>query len=79
MEEEIKHLLAISDPDSTITDVITDDETMVNYIFIEKNESLMYCSVCGARMHSRGVRTRKVNHPALQTGYNLNSSVNYRV
>lgn len=30
-----------------------------------------FCPLCGMKMHSRGIRKRKVNHPMLQDGYQV--------
>ena len=71
MENDISKVLMISDPDAKVTEFIKDDESMSDYVFMEKREKIMYCPDCGARMFSKGIRTKKINHPALQTGYKL--------
>lgn len=69
--DDITHLLCITDPDAFITKTISDEKSMTEFIFMDKKVPGMYCPSCGLRMHSKGVRTKRINHPALQTGYKL--------
>lgn len=62
-------LLNITDPSAYITKI--EDTKTTKYVYIEKKEHIMYCPICGTRMHSKGSTTREVNHPVLQTGQNL--------
>lgn len=69
-------LLSLEDPSVTITDVsITNN---IKTVTIEKNLQPVFCPCCGCRMHSRGVKTRTVNYPALQDGYSLILKVRQR-
>ena len=69
MEDNVNELIELGDPTAKVTEVITDDNT--KYVFIEKKEPGMYCPCCGKRMLSKGIRTKEVNHPVLQSGFNL--------
>lgn len=46
-------------------------EGLVKYITLSKPVTPHYCPHCNARMYSRGIRKRKVNHPILQDGYSI--------
>jgi len=76
--DDITHLLCITDPDALITEVSSDEESMTKFVFIDKKIHEMYCPSCGLRMHSKGVRKKRINHPALQTGYKLTLIVTVR-
>ena len=69
MEDNVSELIALGDPTAKVTEVITDDNT--KYVFIEKKAPGMYCPCCGKRMLSKGIRTKNINHPVLQNGFNL--------
>ena len=75
---DIAHLLCIADPDALITSFTSDEKTMTEFAFIDKKTHEMYCPSCGLRMHSKGVRIKRINHPALQTGYKLTLIVTVR-
>ena len=38
----------------------------VKYVYISREPLPTYCDECGERMHSKGIYTRKINHPILQ-------------
>lgn len=38
----------------------------IKYVHIGRAPSPTFCEVCGSRMHSKGLKTRHVNHPILQ-------------
>lgn len=65
----ITELLDLSDEDSTVTDFHVEGNS--KFITIEKNMHIFNCPVCGSKMHSKGLFTRKPNNPVLQDGYNL--------
>ena len=57
-------VLNIHDPSIVIPKVETIDD--VKYIYIQRNPVPTFCPVCHSRMHSKGLYTRKINHPILQ-------------
>ena len=65
----ITDLLDLEDEDIFISDTSIKDN--VKTLTLETHLTSHYCPCCGFRMHSRGVKTRKVNHPILQDGYEL--------
>ena len=65
----ITDLLDLEDPDIFISDIIIEDG--VKTITVETRPSVRFCPVCGFRMHSRGIKKRKINHPVLQDHYRL--------
>lgn len=69
MEDNVNELIELGDPAARVTEVITDDNT--KYVFIEKKEAGRYCTCCGKRMYSKGIRFKEINHPVLQNGFNL--------
>ena len=40
-------------------------------IYLETAPDAHFCPCCGFRMHSRGTKNRKINHPILQDNYKL--------
>lgn len=48
------------------------------YIEITKKDPITYCPNCGNRMHSKGLRTRKVNHSILIDGFKLTLLIHQR-
>lgn len=65
----ITDLLDLEDSNIVITDTIIDGQTKT--LVIETPVSLHSCTLCGFKMHSRGIRKRKISHPILQDGYEL--------
>lgn len=65
----ITQLLDLEDPDIFISDVSV--EGTVKTITLETKILPRYCPSCGFRMHSKGIHTRKINHPILQDGYKV--------
>ena len=57
-------VLNINDPSIVITKVEMIDD--VKYIHIQRNPVPTFCPICNSRMHSKGLYTRKINHPVLQ-------------
>ena len=76
MENYISDLLDLGDPSAQVTDFITDNDT--KYVFIEKKDHFMLCPICGARMKSKGKRTKEINHPVLQDGFKMILAVSVR-
>ncbi len=65
----ITDFLDLEDADLFISD--TSIEGNVKTLTLETHLKNHYCPCCGFRMHSRGIKTRKINHPILQDGYEL--------
>ena len=65
----ITDLLDLEDSDLFISDVQV--EGTRKQITLETHLVPHYCPSCGFRMHSRGIKTRKIHHPILQDGYEL--------
>ena len=65
----ITDLLDLEDTDIKIIDIQIQDQT--KNIFLESTAVAHFCPSCGYRMHSRGVKNRKINHPILQDNYKL--------
>lgn len=63
----ITELLNLEDSDIYISDIQIDG--MKKIITVETPPSLHFCPQCDFKMHSRGIRERKINHPILQDGY----------
>lgn len=62
-------LLDLEDSNLNITDVtITGNK---KYVTLETDPTIHFCPVCNFRMHSRGTKTRTINHPILQDTYQL--------
>ena len=65
----ITDLLDLEDADITITDIQILGQTKT--LFLESKPVAHYCPSCGYKMHSRGIKQRKINHPILQDNYRL--------
>ena len=65
----ITDLLDLEDADITITDIQILGQTKT--LFLESQPVAHYCPSCGYKMHSRGIKQRKINHPILQDNYRL--------
>ena len=65
----ITDLLDLEDTDITITDIQIQGQTKT--LTLETPPLAHFCPICGFRMHSRGVKKRKINHPILQDNYSL--------
>ena len=65
----ITELLDLEDTDITITDITIEGQKKI--ITLETPAVAHYCPSCGFRMHSRGIKTRTINHPILQDHYEL--------
>lgn len=38
----------------------------IKYVYIHRDPIPTFCDICNSRMHSKGIYTRKINHPILQ-------------
>lgn len=65
----ITELLDLEDSDMIISDIVVEGTTKT--LFIETPVQVHHCPVCSFRMHSRGIKNRRISHPILQDGYNL--------
>ena len=66
---DITNLLDLEDANITISNICI--EGSVKTLTLETTLNKHFCPICGFRMYSRGVRTRKINHPILQDNYSL--------
>lgn len=66
---DITDLLDLEDSSLNITDVTISGNKKI--VTLETAPTLHYCPVCNFRMHSRGIKTRTINHPILQDTYQL--------
>ena len=65
----ITDLLDLEDTGIIITDIQIQGQTKT--LTLETPPTARFCPTCGFRMHSRGVKKRKINHPILQDNYSL--------
>lgn len=65
----ITELLDLEDADIKICDIQIQDQTKT--IYLESTPVAHFCPVCGYRMHSRGIKNRKINHPILQDNFKI--------
>ena len=65
----ITDLLDLEDTDITIRDIQIQGQTKT--LVLESKPVAHFCPACGYKMHSRGVKNRKINHPILQDNYKL--------
>lgn len=65
----ITELLDLEDSNLKVTGIVIDGTRKI--LTLETPVVAHYCPACGFRMHSRGIRTRQINHPVLQDGYQL--------
>lgn len=65
----ITDLLDLEDSEIVVSDVFTNGTCKT--IVLETPIIPHYCPLCGLKMHSRGIRKRKIAHPILQDGYEL--------
>lgn len=66
---DITDLLDLEDSSLNITDVTISGNKKI--VTLETVPTLHHCPVCNFRMHSRGIKTRTINHPILQDTYQL--------
>ena len=65
----ITDLLDLEDSEIIIKDIQIHGQTKT--LFLETPPIAHFCPICGYRMHSRGVKSRKIKHPILQDNYSL--------
>ena len=65
----ITDLSDLEDEDILISDTSINDN--VKTLTLETHLTSHYCPCCGFRMHSRGIKSRRVNHPILHDVYKL--------
>ena len=65
----ITELLNLEDADIFVSDItITGTKKILT---LETHPIIHFCPICGFKMHSRGIKTRTINHPILQDTYEL--------
>lgn len=72
----ITDLLDLEDADISIKDISI--EGRKKFLSLETKLEPHFCPSCGFKMHSRGVKKRKISHPVLQDGYELILILNQR-
>ena len=65
----ITDLLDLEDSEIFISDIEVKGTRKL--VTLETNLAAHFCPSCGFRMHSRGIKNRKIQHPVLQDGYEL--------
>ena len=65
----ITELLDLEDADIFISDISISGTQKT--LTIETRPESHFCPICGFKMHSRGLKTRTINHPVLQDTYEL--------
>ena len=65
----ITDMLGLEDSEIVVSDVFINGTCKT--IVLETPIIPRYCPLCGLKMHSRGIRKRKIAHPILQDGYEL--------
>ena len=66
---DIIDLLDLEDSSLNITDVTISGNKKI--VTLETVPTVHHCPICSFRMHSRGIKTRTINHPILQDTYQL--------
>ena len=65
----ITELLDLEDSDIVVSDIRVKGRQKT--LTLEIPPAVHYCPQCGFRMHSRGIKMRRISHPILQDGYEL--------
>ena len=65
----ITELLNLEDSDIFISDITISGTKKI--LTLETHPIIHFCPICGFKMHSRGIKTRTINHPILQDSYEL--------
>ena len=65
----ITDILDLVDLDIEITDIQINVRQKI--LTLQTPPAVHFCPLCNFRMHSRGLKTRTINHPVLQDGYSL--------
>ena len=76
MDNDIIKLLGIKEAGIRVLKV--SDTKASHIVAIEKEPASHYCPVCGMRMYSKGIYTRKVNHPVMQDGRSVILEIHQR-
>lgn len=63
----ITELLNLEDSDIYISDIKIEEAQKI--ITLGTHPTIHFCPQCDFRMHSRGIKQRKINHPILQDTY----------
>lgn len=66
---DITTFLDLEDSKIIVEDITTNDR--VKTITLSTRPEIRFCPQCGFRMHSRGIKVRKINHPILQDTYQV--------
>lgn len=65
----ITELLNLEDADIFVSDITISGTKKI--LTLETHPIIHFCPICGFKMHSRGIKTRTINHPILQDTYEL--------
>lgn len=65
----ITELLDLEDSDIIVSNILIDGKHKT--LTLETPPGIHFCPLCGFRMHSRGIKKRKISHPVFQDGYDL--------
>lgn len=65
----ITQLLDLEDSEIVISESFIEGTRKI--LVLETPPSARFCPCCGFRMHSRGIRKRKISHPIFQDGFEL--------
>ena len=65
----ITELLNLEDADIFISDISISGTKKI--LTLETHPQIHFCPICSFKMHSRGLKTRTINHPILQDNYEL--------
>ena len=65
----ITDLLDLEDSEIIVDDIQIQNQTKT--IVLSTVPTAHFCPSCGFKMHSRGIKTRTINHPIFQDGYSL--------
>ena len=72
----ITDLLDLEDNDISISNIETYGTTKI--LTVETKPVVHHCPICDYKMHSRGIKTRTINHPIIQDGYELQIKLKQR-
>ena len=67
--KNITDLLNLEDSSIIISDIVIEGQRKV--LVLETQAVTHFCPSCGFKMHSKGIRKRRIAHPILQDGYEL--------
>ena len=72
--DSITQFLNLEDSELYTSEISTNN--LCKTITISTKIKDMFCPKCEARMYSKGIYRRKINHPVLQNGYRVNIILN---